>query len=67
MAKKSLTAPEYLICCDCESPGYVFEWSEGEVKEALCEICGNEDPSSFLTEEQYDAYAYSDAWSYEGR
>lgn len=59
--------PDYLLCADCETPCYVFEWKEGEVTEALCEICGNEDESTFLTEEEYEAYATSGAWSYLGR
>lgn len=67
MAKKSLNAPEYLICCDCETPCYVFEWAEGEVAEAVCEMCGNEEAATFLSEEEYEAYAFSDAWTYMGR
>jgi len=67
MAKRSLSAPDYLICSDCETPCYVFEWAEGEVSEAVCEACGNDEPPTFLTEEEYEAYAYSGAWSYTGR
>jgi hypothetical protein len=67
MPKQNLSAPDYLICCDCETPCYVFEWRENAVREAVCESCGNEEASTFLTEEQYEAYAYSGAWSYKGR
>jgi len=67
MPKQSLNAPDYLLCCDCESPCYVFEWKEGAVTEAVCEVCGNDEAETFLSEEQYEAYAYSDAWSYAGR
>lgn len=50
----SMAQPEYLICLDCDSPVYVFEWQEGRVLEALCTVCGNDDPSSFATEEEID-------------
>lgn len=50
-----MPAPEYLICLECESPCYTFEWSEEKVTEVLCERCGNDDPIAFLTEEEFDA------------
>ena len=43
-----MATPEFLICLNCESPCYVFEWKEGEIKEALCEVCGNDDLDEFL-------------------
>ncbi len=46
--------PEYLICLECESPTYVFEWLDGKVLEAQCTTCGNEDPSQFATEEELE-------------
>jgi hypothetical protein len=46
--------PDYLICLECECPVYVFEWKGGQVKEAICEMCGNEDPQQFATEEEYE-------------
>jgi hypothetical protein len=46
--------PDYLLCLECESPCYVFEWKEGVVKEAICEMCGNDDPSQFATEDEYE-------------
>jgi len=46
--------PDYLICLECESPCYVFEWKDGVVKEAICELCGNDDPSQFATEDEYE-------------
>jgi hypothetical protein len=49
-----MSSPEYLICLDCETPCYVFEWSDGELKEALCEACGNDDPDQFALPEDYD-------------
>jgi len=46
--------PDYLICIECESPCYVFEWEDGEVREATCEVCGNEDPEQFLTSSEFE-------------
>ncbi len=46
--------PEYLICLECETPVYVFEWTDGHVREVVCPICGNEDPASFATEEELE-------------
>lgn len=49
-----MAIPEYLICVECETPCYVFEWEEGKVKEALCEVCGNDEPEDFMTQEELD-------------
>jgi len=49
--------PDYVICLECESPVYVFEWKGGVLKEAVCEICGNEDPQQFATEDEYEDLA----------
>lgn len=43
--------PDFLICLACESPCYTFEWKDGKITEALCQVCGNEDTDQFLTEE----------------
>jgi hypothetical protein len=50
-------SPDYLICLECESPVYVFEWSDGKVIEALCTVCGSDDPAGFATEDEYEALA----------
>ena len=49
--------PDYVICLECETPVYTFEWSEGRVVEAICPVCGNDDPEAFATEEQMEAFA----------
>ncbi len=49
-----MAIPEYVICLNCETPCYVFEWSGGEVKEGLCEACGNDDPEQFAAPEDFD-------------
>jgi len=49
-------SPDYLICLNCETPCYTFEWTlEGVVKEAICLACGNEETDQFVTEEDFDA------------
>ena len=55
--------PDYLICLECESPVYVFEWREGKVKEALCTTCGADDPAGFATEDEYEALASDDRYT----
>jgi uncharacterized Zn finger protein (UPF0148 family) len=47
--------PEYLICIECETPCYVFEWHDGEVTEAFCETCGADEVDVFTTEEEFEA------------
>ena len=49
--------PEYLICSSCETPTYVFEWTEGRVLNAMCAVCGNEDPETFLSEDDFEEMA----------
>jgi translation initiation factor 2 beta subunit (eIF-2beta)/eIF-5 len=46
--------PDYVICLECESPCYVFEWADGKITEAICTVCGNDDPSQFATESDYE-------------
>jgi len=45
-----MSAPEYLVCLECETPCYTFEWVNDRVTEAQCTACGNDDPSQFMTE-----------------
>jgi len=47
--------PDYVICLECESPCYTFEWKDGKLVEAVCTVCGNEDVESFATESDYEA------------
>ncbi|HOC41736.1 MAG TPA: hypothetical protein PKJ99_01860 [Thermoanaerobaculales bacterium] len=46
--------PDYVICLECESPVYIFEWKDGVLVEAHCALCGNEDPAQFITESDYE-------------
>ena len=58
--------PDYLICLECESPVYIFEWKSGKVTEAMCTVCSNDDPAQFATEEEYEALAMDKRFSHPG-
>lgn len=51
--RKSAPGPDpdkeipYLRCKECDTPCYVFEASEGRVREALCLACGNDSVTLF--------------------
>ena len=47
-------APDYVICLECESPCYVFEWEDDKITEAVCTVCGNDDPGQFATESDFE-------------
>lgn len=49
-----MSAPDYLICLECETPTYLFEWDAGRIKEAQCLMCGNDDTSQFASEEELE-------------
>jgi hypothetical protein len=46
--------PEYLICLQCETPTYQFEFVNGKLATIVCAVCGADDPSDFVTEAEYD-------------
>lgn len=46
--------PDYLICLNCETPTYTFEWVEGEVVEVFCTACGADVPDEFMSEDEYE-------------
>ena len=52
-----MEAPEYLICLECETPCYVFEWQGEKVIEIQCLACGNEAIDSFATPEEMEEMA----------
>ena len=51
--------PEYLICINCETPCYTFEWRNELVAEAMCMVCGEDEPDSFTTEVEFEAMVSS--------
>lgn len=46
--------PDYLICLQCETPTYQFDFSNGKLSAIVCTACGNDDVSDFATEAEYD-------------
>lgn len=50
-----MESPDYLICINCESPCYVFEWRDEAPTEALCTVCGNDEIDEFTTVEDFEA------------
>lgn len=50
-----MSSPDYLICLACETPCYQFEIVDGEIAEAFCAACGNDESEQFLSEEDMDA------------
>ncbi len=38
---------DFLICQQCSTPCYIFEMERGEIREAQCLVCGNDDPKNF--------------------
>lgn len=50
-----MDSPEYVICLNCETPCYIFEWSDGKLTEVVCDTCGEDDPDTFATEEEFEA------------
>ncbi len=46
--------PEYLICLQCESPTYQFEYENGKLASAICNTCGADDLSDFMTEAELE-------------
>jgi hypothetical protein len=51
----AMAAPEFLICLNCETPCYTFEWEDGTLTEAACQVCGNDEPEQFIIEEDFEA------------
>ncbi len=46
--------PEYLICLQCETPTYQFEYVNGKLATIVCTTCGNDEPSEFMTEAELE-------------
>jgi len=38
---------DYLICQNCMTPSYIFEMEAGQIQEAQCLVCGNDEPAQF--------------------
>lgn len=46
--------PEYLICLQCDTPTYQFEYVKGKLAQAVCNTCAADDPSDFVTEAELE-------------
>ena len=46
--------PEYLICLQCETPTYDFEFVNDKLATVMCATCGNDDVSDFMTEAELE-------------
>jgi hypothetical protein len=49
-----MASPDYVVCLECETPCYVFEWRDGALTEALCTSCGNEDTDQFAAPDELE-------------
>jgi hypothetical protein len=45
--------PDYMVCVECESPCYTFEF-QGKIVEIVCMTCGNEDLELFATPDEFE-------------
>ena len=50
-----MASPEFLICLECETPCYDFSWQDDKLEDILCNVCGNDDPDQFVTEDEFEA------------
>lgn len=46
--------PEYLICMQCETPTYDFEFTNGKLTQCICATCGNDDTTEFMSESEFE-------------
>ena len=49
-----MSDPDYVICLNCETPTYQIEWEDGKLVGAVCTVCGNDEPSEFMTESELE-------------
>ena len=50
-----MDAPEFLICLECETPCYTFDWTADRLGEVQCLACGCDQPDQFMSEEEFEA------------
>lgn len=49
-----MASPDFVICLECETPCYMFEWTDSQLTEALCGACGNDDTDQFAAPEEFE-------------
>jgi translation initiation factor 2 beta subunit (eIF-2beta)/eIF-5 len=54
-----MSIPDYVVCLDCETPCYTFEWTKEKISEVLCQACGNDQPEQFALPEELEDLAQS--------
>ena len=54
MLRSRMDEPDYLICLQCETPTYQFEFENGKLVACICNTCGAEDLSDFMTEAELE-------------
>ncbi len=53
--------PDYIVCLECQSEVEDFNWREGEIRKATCEVCGNAEPDAFALPEEFEQGYQDDA------
>lgn len=56
-----MATPDFVLCLECDTPVYEFDWRDGEIKEALCPTCGNEEVDHFAHPEEIEEL--EESWS----
>ena len=51
-----MSEPDYMICIECDTPVYTFEWDEvkSRLSDVLCPVCGNDEVQDFQTEDEFN-------------
>ncbi|HEX2223997.1 MAG TPA: hypothetical protein VHN15_07310 [Thermoanaerobaculia bacterium] len=49
-----MAAPEFLVCLECETPCYTFEWEDGKITEVMCTSCGADKAEQFALPEDVE-------------
>ena len=52
--ESGMANPDYVVCLECETPCYTFEWEDGRITEALCAACGNDNTDQFASPEELE-------------
>ncbi|HPR62913.1 MAG TPA: hypothetical protein PK014_01725 [Thermoanaerobaculia bacterium] len=39
--------PDFIVCSECETPSYNFEFKDGRILVAFCSECGNDEADQF--------------------
>lgn len=49
-----MAQPDYVLCLECDTPVYVFDYRDGQIKQAECPTCGNEELEHFALPEEIE-------------